>query len=189
MPPLLHQSAQRVIAAFPGELDGTFAEAVRTRHDPLAPVLRPHLTLVFPFTSSLTTPELRVFLTSILAGLRPLPVLLDGVTAHGEHLFLNVKRGNDDLIALHDALYTGPLAAFLDPEYTYVPHVTLGVVPERTVRLQALQEARQIAQPLQVVVRQLTLCRKLPDRPWVPELLLPLGEPGSTPPAPRTPPG
>jgi 2'-5' RNA ligase len=39
---------------------------------------------------------------------------------------LNVKRGNDELIALHDWLYTGPLAASLSREHTFVPHLTVG---------------------------------------------------------------
>ncbi|GAA5532612.1 2'-5' RNA ligase family protein [Deinococcus aluminii] len=169
---MAEQNIERVVVAFPEALTQTFVDDLRTLYDPLALVLKPHITFVFPFTSSLTTASLREFLITTLAGFRPLPVRLDGVTAHGEYLFLNVKRGNDDLIALHDALYGVPLAPFLDPEYTYVPHVTLGVVPERPARLQALAQAHRVSQPLELVLRQLTLLRKRPDGQRETELVL-----------------
>jgi 2'-5' RNA ligase len=57
----------------------------------------------------------------------PFSLALREVTGHdGENLFLNVKRGRDELLALHDRLYTGPLAAFLEPDHTYLPHLTVG---------------------------------------------------------------
>jgi hypothetical protein len=79
---------------------------------------------VFPFDSELPTGQLRDHVQSCVAGLAPFPVRLSQVTgSEGEYLFLNIKRGNDELIALHDRLYTGPLerllggaGVFADPE-------------------------------------------------------------------------
>ena len=44
-------------------------------------------------------------------GLTPFEVTLREVTGHiEEYLFLNVKRGADQLVALHDQLYSGVLS-------------------------------------------------------------------------------
>jgi 2'-5' RNA ligase len=100
---------------------------LRQRFDPLVALVPPHITLVFPFESELTSEQLRQHIQQVVADIRPFPVRLANVTgAEGEYLFLNVKQGNDDLIALHDRLYMGPLAGFLSPHHTYVPHMTVG---------------------------------------------------------------
>lgn len=39
------------------------------------------------------------------------------------YLFLNVKRGNDSIIELHDKLYSGILESFLFRKTTYCPHL------------------------------------------------------------------
>jgi 2'-5' RNA ligase len=45
------------------------------------------------------------------------------------HHLLNVTRGNDALIALHDRLYRGPQELYLSHEFSYLPHVTVGRLP------------------------------------------------------------
>ncbi|WP_425429917.1 2'-5' RNA ligase family protein [Deinococcus hopiensis] len=72
-------------------------------------------------------------------------------------MFLNVERGNDELVALHDMLYSHLFPEYLNPEYTFVPHITLGRVPDRTARLSALNFARAICCPLEVRANRLTL--------------------------------
>jgi 2'-5' RNA ligase len=49
-----------------------------------------------------------------------------------------VTRGNDDLIALDDALYTGLLATALDRSSVFVPHVTGGRVDDASALYAAL---------------------------------------------------
>lgn len=124
---------KRVIVAFPrpGAPDpSAWIDALRGRFDPLAAVVAPHLTLVFPFDDPLGDRALAEHVERAIAALSAFPIVLRGVTAHeGEYLFLNVKRGNDELIRLHDALYTGALARHLDRTHTFVPHLTIGRVP------------------------------------------------------------
>ena len=104
--------------------------AVRERFDPLAQEIPAHVTLVFPFEDTLSDAALEMHLRRALSGCARFAVTFGGITAHeNEYLFLNVKRGNDAFIALHDALYTGPLARHLNRQHTYVPHVTVGRLP------------------------------------------------------------
>lgn len=146
-----------VVAAFLPQLAGSFAQHLRALHDPLASVLPPHLTLVFPLAFQQDVQVLREPIARVLGMHAPIALRLDEVTAHAELLFLNVKRGNDALIALHDDLYARVFPQALDAEFTFVPHVTVGRVPEQEARRRALQHARSISHPLEVTIEQLSV--------------------------------
>ena len=119
--------ATRVVAIFPPLPQPSPVDALRRRHDPVAGVIAPHITLVFPFRSALTTDRLRSHVERAVAPVRAFPIRLAGITgSEGEYLFLNVKRGNDGIIDLHDRLYTGPLGEHLSREHTFTPHMTVG---------------------------------------------------------------
>jgi 2'-5' RNA ligase len=124
---------KRYVVAFPSLADADAWQeilSVRERFDPHARDVPPHLTLVFPFEDLLSDTALVEHVRSALRGVHRFPVTFRGITAHeNEYLFLNVKRGNDALVALHDALYSGPLARHLLRLHTYVPHVTVGRLP------------------------------------------------------------
>jgi 2'-5' RNA ligase len=125
--------SKRVVVAFPrvpsAALWGPIL-SVRDRFDPLAARIAPHLTLVFPFEDALSDAALEQHLRSVASDLPAFPVVLAEITAHEhEYLFLNVKRGNDALIHLHDVLYTGVLARHRVRTHTFVPHITVGRLP------------------------------------------------------------
>ena len=106
---------------------------LRERHDPLARLVPPHLTLVFPFEDPISDEALEAEVGRAIGGGASFPVVLRRVTLHeGEYLFLNVERGNDLLIALHDALYT-VLARHRSSLHTFVPHITVGRVARSEV--------------------------------------------------------
>jgi 2'-5' RNA ligase len=122
----------RVIVIFPELVDGGLVTDLRREFDPLADLVPPHITLVFPFQSNLSVAELESHVAESVAGIAPFAIHLAGITGHeGEYLFLNVKRGNDTLIALHDRLYQGSLRPFLSHEHTYIPHMTIGRLPDQ----------------------------------------------------------
>ncbi|HKS71313.1 MAG TPA: 2'-5' RNA ligase family protein [Ktedonobacterales bacterium] len=118
-------------------------QAVRRDYDPLAEVIPPHLTLVFPFASDLPSDGLASHMREAARGADPFDLVLAEVTgSEDEYLFLNVKRGRDELIALHDQLYSPPLDRHFDPRFTYTPHLTVGRVANRTTFDAALTDAR-----------------------------------------------
>ena len=67
-------------------------------YDPLAGRLPPHVTLIFPFASSLAPSAVEADVREAVAG------------APGRYVFLPLRPGNDAVIALHDRLYAGALA-------------------------------------------------------------------------------
>lgn len=138
---------KRAIILFPKFNNLNAIQAVRERFDPLANFIAPHITLVFPFESELSTAELREHLLSSLAGAKKFSVRLNGITGDDRdgYLFLNVKQGNDSIIDLHDRLYSGALKPFLFRKVTYCPHMTVGRIEQQDAFDQALEELKRFS--------------------------------------------
>lgn len=120
----------------------------------------PHITLVFPFASTLSQGNLLAHIKEVGAANVPFELELRGVTGQqDEWLFLNVKRGNDHLIALHDQLYSGLLAPYLQPRYTYVPHLTVGHLAPGQPFENALRDAASLADTFRTVVHEISAYR------------------------------
>ncbi|MBL0387700.1 2'-5' RNA ligase family protein [Tumebacillus sp. ITR2] len=118
---------KRAIHIFPRFENAERIHSLRQEFDPLAALIPPHLTLVYPFESDWTFEEVRSHCTEAVKGIKPFTMKLRGITGTREwHLFLNVKQGNDELIGLHDRLYSGLLQPFLYRKVTFVPHLTVG---------------------------------------------------------------
>jgi 2'-5' RNA ligase len=102
---------------------------IRTKYDPLADLVLPHITLVFPFESNLTNEELQLHLEERLHGFRPFNLTLEGFRKQqdqfGNYLFLNVVQGMNEMKEIHDILYKNKLEQF-KATFDYVPHMTVG---------------------------------------------------------------
>jgi 2'-5' RNA ligase len=156
-------AAQHVIVA-PVDEPAAWIDDVRRRHDPIAAAVPPHFTLVYPFEASLPPGALRAHMVHALAGFSPLDVALAGVSgADGEYLRYDIKQGNDTLIALHDRLYSGPLASYLDITRSYQPHMTIGRIADAAAWRRVLDELAAVAPRTTVQVRRVISYRRYPD--------------------------
>ena len=65
-----------------------------------------------------------------MKGIKKFNITLNNITGdyRDGYLFLNVKKGNDNIIELHDKLYSGLLEKFIHRKMTYFPHLTVGNV-------------------------------------------------------------
>lgn len=119
---------KRAIILFPDFDNIPILQRIRAKYDPLANYIGPHITLVFPFESDLSTDDLKVHLRATLKGIKKFPVRLNDFSGdfRDGYLFLNVKEGNDRIILLHDQLYRGILQDFLFRKVTFCPHLTVG---------------------------------------------------------------
>jgi 2'-5' RNA ligase len=130
----------------PAEPIGSF----RRSHYPTAHLLEPHLTLVFPVPATIGGDAFRAHVREVVSRTRAFDIRLRGLDKSWDHwLFLAVEEGREEVIALHDALYTGILLPFLWAEQPYVPHVGLGHFAEEqdtrdplTLRPRAFDRAR-----------------------------------------------
>jgi 2'-5' RNA ligase len=68
---------------------------------------------------------------------------------------LNVKKGNDELIKIHDRLYTGILREYLVRDISYIPHITVGSLKNKedfSKAVDKLQALILISQQLLVIL-------------------------------------
>ncbi|WDL95904.1 2'-5' RNA ligase family protein [Alicyclobacillus sp. ALC3] len=132
--------------------------AIRAKYDPLADLIPPHVTLVFPFESNISKEVLEEHLHEATVGSHPFRIAMTGVTgAEGEYLFLNVKVGNDHIIQLHDKLYSGLLKQYLYRSLTYTPHLTVGRIMDKRMFEIALAKTEEWNEVFETTVREITV--------------------------------
>lgn len=123
-----------LILAYPAlkSADYDRVQAIRQASDPLYfDVVKPHVTLVFG-TDKMNAQQLTEHAQHKLAGFRSFPILLDSVKVVEDdskkffHTFLVPSQGYQEIITLHDLLYTNGLAGELRLDIPFIPHVGIG---------------------------------------------------------------
>jgi 2'-5' RNA ligase len=148
------------IVTFPDTPGIERIELLRRLFDPLAGIIPAHMTLVFPFESQLPAATLRAHVERMSIGTRPFDIELNDVAVvEDEYVFLDVGSGREQLIELHDRLYSGPLARHLSETHVFRPHITLGRLREPEALATALAKARELLPASTAVVRELTIVR------------------------------
>ncbi len=118
----------RHAVVFYPELRHAGLHALRARYDPYAGVVGEHVTLVFPLAASVAGDVLAQHVRRVLSRWQPFPVHLVGLEVSWDHwLLLGMREGRDELVRLHDELYTGKLEPHLRRDLPYAPHVGLGL--------------------------------------------------------------
>lgn len=124
---------RRTIMIFPDLEDGNPIDLIREKYDPLYKCVRPHITLVFTFESSLTREALIEHLKSVLRDMPSFDLAMTKLVkidnSFGKYLFLLVEEGLETIKTLSSKLYTGLLSPYKPDwlnENTYLPHMTLG---------------------------------------------------------------
>lgn len=163
----------RAIVIFPDPRHLADINRLRARFDPLARVIAPHITLVFPFNTDEGKIDLRAHVDRAIGDVPAFIIRLAGVTGggeNGEYLFLNVEHGSRGVIELHDRLYSGILARHLSLDHPYVPHLTVGRVRDPAAFPEALAEASSANLTLTVDVGEVALVRTDGWNRWRTEL-------------------
>lgn len=135
------------VVAYPilTDADRQWIEGIRSRYDPLALRIAAHVTLVFPAEVAAASVVAQV--RHALKAAQSISVVLRHAVAFpdpiggGCYVFLLAKEGQPELLAVHNALYDGILAAHRRRDLPFVPHVTVGAHPQ-------LSECERIADQL-----------------------------------------
>lgn len=150
----------RAIHLFPRFINEQLIHEMRARYDPLFNLIPPHITLVFPFESDLSARDIDEHVQEVVTLFSPFSIMLQGITAFElRYLFLNVKIGNDAILALHDGLYSGILESFLKREFTYVPHITVGQFENEEECMRVLRETEQFTHRFESKVGEIVIER------------------------------
>ena len=136
--------SERTIMIFPKFSNMEIIDRIRRNYDPLADLVRPHITLIFPFHSDIADAELGSHIENAISGIRPFSLQLAG------NLFLDVKEGKKQLIQLHGRLYSGALSSF-SSEIPYSPHMTLGNLENRNALHAAYETVKSISESFSTV--------------------------------------
>lgn len=119
----------RTIMIFPEFHNIDVIDFYRSQYDPLSALVRPHITLVFPFQSNMSNESLDKHIKDKLMNIRPFELILHGVSKHpdefGNYLFLNIIEGTEHIHKIHEKLYSDQLEKY-KKGYLYTPHLTLG---------------------------------------------------------------
>ena len=137
----------RTIVIFPAFENIAMINQIREKYDPLAKLIRPHITIVFPFEDEMSNEKLLDILNERLAGVKPFKIELQGFSKcedeFGNYLFLNVIKGSDEIIKIHNLLYDNEFHKF-DAGLAYLPHMTVGKFKNNFELEQAYEEIKDI---------------------------------------------
>ncbi|MFH1917347.1 MAG: 2'-5' RNA ligase family protein [Nanoarchaeota archaeon] len=115
---------------------------IRKVYDPQYQLVKPHVTLVFPFTG---IPEdvLDTHIKGSLKGISGFSMRLKGIMKSPKeyYLYLLVDEGKKEILNIHDKLYTKLLKRRTD--IPYIPHVTIGVFSSKKEIDNAYEEIKK----------------------------------------------
>ncbi|GFZ30247.1 2'-5' RNA ligase [Clostridium zeae] len=150
----------RTIMIFPKFENIHIIDNIRKKYDPLADLVLPHITLVFPFNSELTNEELNFHLEECLRGIPSFEIQLQGFSKqqdkYGNYLFLNVIKGMDEIINIHSILYKDKLEKF-DLGYDYIPHMTVGKVSTKELLDKAFDDVSKCSDRFSTLVNKISI--------------------------------
>lgn len=107
-------------------IDSDEINILRKKYDPSYNLIRPHITLFFPSPDVLEN-QLLQHVEFITKNLKSFPINLNGLfKSFDNYLFLLIKEGNEEIIRMHNTLYSDQFADYLSKDIPFVPHVTLG---------------------------------------------------------------
>lgn len=155
---------KRTIMIFPQFENINLINEIREKYDPLAKHVRPHISLVFTFESSLTTSEVNEHLKKVLDGIRPFRLTLQEIVKVdnplGMYLFLDIKQCNKEIKKMNLKLYTGILQtykpAWLNQE-TFMPHMTIGSFTSREDLNIAFKDTELIKESFSTIVDKISV--------------------------------
>lgn len=150
----------RTIMIFPEFDNMDVIDRIRAKYDPLAELVRPHVTLVFPFESDISNEKLEEILESRLQEINCFELILGNISKQkdlfGNYLFLNVLKGAEELVRINRFLYDNEFKEY-DLGLPYVPHMTIGKLSLVKEMDEAYEEIKDIQDKFSTVVKKISV--------------------------------
>jgi len=145
---------------FPDFDNAGIIDDIRTQYDPLSELVRPHITLVFPFDLQMPNEQLKVFLDNKLKDIQQFTVQLSQISkhinTHGNYLFLDVTNGLEKIIEIYDALHTDKLEK-LNMGLPYMPHMTIGKLETPELLNEAYEHIKTVTDTFTTEVNKISV--------------------------------
>lgn len=152
-------NTKRSILIFPqfSNSDLNLIQNIRNKYDPLANKIAPHITLVFPFESEISSNVLRQHLETSLDGFESFSLSMQGISHEEEnYLFLNLLKGQEYITKIHNLLYSGILAKFLSRKHSYKPHLTVGRLKNYLETKAAMMQLKYFDRKFETEINKIT---------------------------------
>lgn len=150
----------RTIMIFPEFENINIIEKIRKKYDPLYNLVRPHITIVFPFQNELTNTELKLYLNEVLKNVFSFEIEMQGFSKqtdiHGNYLFLNVTKGIEKINNINNLLYKDKSKKF-GIVHHYVPHMTVGRLASKELLFSAFEEIKKHNIKFKTIVNKISV--------------------------------
>ncbi|MBE6063574.1 MAG: 2'-5' RNA ligase family protein [Clostridium butyricum] len=151
----------RTIMIFPEFENMGIINDIREKYDPLANLVLPHITLVFPFDSELTNEEIKLHLQRSLRDIQPFKIELSGFSKqenrYGNYLFLNVVQGAYIIKNIHNMLYSDKLKQFYMGNNDYIPHMTVGKLSSVELLDKAFEDVSRYNDKFNTIINKISV--------------------------------
>lgn len=150
----------RTIMIFPEFENMEIIDNIRNQYDPFAKLVRPHITLVFPFKSQMNNEELTQILNIRLMSVKSFELKLGGISKQenvfGKYLFLDVLQGTEELCSIHQILYDNEFKEF-DLGLSYLPHMTIGKLSTAQLLENAFNDIKSMNNTFSTIVNKVSV--------------------------------
>ena len=100
----------------------------RMKYEPYASLMPVHVPFVFPTPEEVGRKKLEAHISKVLKDWKPFHVHFCKLEKTWDHwLYVGAEEGHDQVVQLHDHLYTGILAPYLRKDLPFHPHIGLGL--------------------------------------------------------------
>ena len=151
----------RTIMIFPVFENMDIINRIREKYDPLADLVRPHITIVFPFESEISNEKLSEILDDRLSDICPFDIEMCGFTKNidhsGNYLFLNFIKGDNIVRNIHDALYRNEFKDYDFWGSEYLPHITVGKLSSVDEMNEAYEDIKGIDEVFKTKVSRISV--------------------------------
>jgi 2'-5' RNA ligase len=155
---------KRCIMIFPQFKNINIIDEIREKYDPLAKNVRPHVTLVFPFQSSIGKVDLQNNLLKSLEGVKCFNLTLEEIikidNKFGLYLFLGVTEGTEKVKELYQKLNSGIVKNYNSNwvnEGEFMPHMTIGNFEDRNTLNDAYVDVCSIKDSFNTLVEKISV--------------------------------
>jgi 2'-5' RNA ligase len=141
---LIHVAMAYAVVAYPDLEDESKIQEFRKKHDPYFQLIKPHITLMFPFPDT-DRKRVEQHVSDVARGFPQFHLKLVGLKKSFDNwLFLLIGEGNDRIVELHDKLYAGMFRRYLREDIEFIPHVGLGLFEKDEDYQKAEEEAKRL---------------------------------------------
>lgn len=135
-------------------------DRIREKYDPLAQLVRPHITLVFPFENQMSNSEIAEVLERRLKNIKPFHLVMKGICRQsdrfGHYLFLEMIEGTIEIYFIHQNFYDNEFKEY-DLGMTYKPHMTIGKLATAELLNKAYEEIKNMNEIFKTVVNKISV--------------------------------